>query len=103
MSHGLLHYNNLHIKKPNADLQSSPDTMLKKTSAQKAAETIKNAPKAIVMSIPILQEETASTELIRYEMLMGEKMPSFTFWPRGREIFYRLIMRAQEVDSLAEL
>lgn len=107
MSHGLLHYNSLHKKKPNADLQSNVDTMLKKGAASvannTAAATVKNEAKAIVVTIPIIEENTAGTELIRYEMLIGEKMPSFTFWPRGREIFYRLVMRAQEVDSLDEL
>ena len=27
-------------------------------------------------------------------MRMGEKMPKFNYWPRGREIIHRLIMKA---------
>ena len=33
-------------------------------------------------------------------MRMGEKMPAFNFWPRGREIIHRLIMKAATADSL---
>ena len=35
-------------------------------------------------------------------MRIGEKMPAFSFWPRGREIIHRLIMKAAEAESLEE-
>ena len=36
-------------------------------------------------------------------MRMGENMPAYNFWPRGREIIHRLIMRAAMTETLDEL
>ena len=38
--------------------------------------------------------EGRSTDVLSYYMRMGEKMPKFNYWPRGREIIHRLIMKA---------
>ena len=36
-------------------------------------------------------------------MRMGETMPAFNYWPRGREIIHRLIMKAAMTDSVDDL
>ena len=36
-------------------------------------------------------------------MRMGEAMPVFNFWPRGREIIHRLIMKAAMTDNIDDL
>ena len=36
-------------------------------------------------------------------MRMGENMPAYNFWPRGREIIHRLVMRAAMTETLDEL
>ena len=36
-------------------------------------------------------------------MRMGETMPVFNFWPRGREIIHRLIMKAATTENLEDL
>ena len=41
-------------------------------------------------------------EVMHYHMRFGEKMPAFNFWPRGREIIHRLIMRAALAENLNE-
>ena len=38
--------------------------------------------------------------MLSYVMRMGEKMPAFNYWPRGREVIHRLIMKAALSDSL---
>jgi len=42
-------------------------------------------------------------EMMSYVMRMGEKMPIFNFWGRGREVIHRLIMKAATTDSLDDL
>ena len=95
MYHGVLHFNNYHSRKPNADLQASVDTMIKTKSATAPVDA-----KATIISIPVMIK---GVEAISYDMLIGEKLPAFTYWPRGREIFHRLIMRAAMTDDLNDL
>lgn len=40
--------------------------------------------------------------MLCYVMRMGEVMPVFNYWPRGREIIHRLIMRAAMTDNLED-
>ena len=40
--------------------------------------------------------------MLNYVMRMGEKMPTFNYWPRGREIIHRLIMRAAMSEKLED-
>ena len=42
-------------------------------------------------------------EVLSYVMRMGEAMPAFNYWPRGREIIHRLIMKAAMTDSVEDL
>ena len=42
------------------------------------------------------------SEVMHYTMRFSEKMPAFNFWPRGREIIHRLIMRAAMAENLNE-
>ena len=42
-------------------------------------------------------------EVLSYVMRMGETMPAFNYWPRGREIIHRLIMKAAMTDSVDDL
>ena len=41
--------------------------------------------------------------MLSYVMRMGETMPAFNYWPRGREIIHRLIMKAAMTDSVDDL
>ena len=41
--------------------------------------------------------------MLSYVMRMGETMPAFNYWPRGREIIHRLIMKAAMTDSVEDL
>ena len=43
------------------------------------------------MNIPVIIK---GVEELTYVMRMGEEMPVFNFWPRGKEIIHRLIMKA---------
>ena len=36
-------------------------------------------------------------------MRMGEEMPIFNYWPRGKEIIHRLIMKAAMTDDPEKL
>ena len=38
-------------------------------------------------------------EVLSYVMRMGEKLPAFNYWPRGKEIIHRLIMKAATAES----
>ena len=37
--------------------------------------------------------------MLSYVMRMGEKLPAFNYWPRGKEIIHRLIMKAATAES----
>ena len=39
---------------------------------------------------------------MNYIMRLSEKMPVFNYWPRGREIIHRLIMRCSKAEGLQE-
>ena len=52
-----------------------------------------------MVTIPV---EIKKVEVLSYVMRIGEKMPLFSFWPRGREIIHRLIMRAAMAESVEE-
>ena len=41
--------------------------------------------------------------MLSYVMRMGDKMPAFNYWPRGREIIHRLILKAATTDSIDDL
>ena len=41
--------------------------------------------------------------MITYKMRLNEVQPTFNFLPRGREIIYRLIMRAAYIDDINQL
>ena len=56
--------------------------------------------KGTLVSIPVVINDV---EMLNYVMRMGEKMPAFNYWPRGREIIHRLIMKAAMSDSLEDL
>ena len=42
-------------------------------------------------------------EVLTYVMRIGKKMPKFNYWPRGREIIHRLIMKAAMTDNPNDL
>ena len=56
-------------------------------------------PKGTLVNIPVV---TKGQEIGNYVMRMGEKMPTFNYWPRGKEIIHRLIMRAAMAEDLQE-
>ena len=39
---------------------------------------------------------------MNYIMRLSEKMPVFNYWPRGREIIHRLILRCAKAENLQE-
>ena len=41
--------------------------------------------------------------MLTYVMRMGETMPIFNFWPRGREVIQRLILKAATTDNISDL
>ena len=56
--------------------------------------------KGTLVNIPVVIK---GNEVLSYVMRMGEAMPVFNFWPRGREIIHRLIMKAAMMDNSDEL
>ena len=42
-------------------------------------------------------------EVITYVMRMSDEMPVFNFWPRGKEIIHRLIMKAAMTENPEKL
>ena len=56
-------------------------------------------PKGSLVTVPVVVK---GQELISYVMRMGETMPPFNYWPRGREIIQRLVLRAALADNLEE-
>lgn len=56
-------------------------------------------PKGNLVTIPVVIK---GTEVLSYVIRMGETMPVFNFWPRGREIIQRLVLKAAMADSLDE-
>lgn len=69
----------------------------------------KSEPKGTLVTVPVRIPDhkqlgadgyPIQIEVLSYVMRMGEKMPAFNFWPRGKEIIHRLIMKAASTDSL---
>ena len=56
--------------------------------------------KGTLVNIPVVIK---GVEVISYVMRMGESMPIFNYWPRGREIIHRLILKAAMTDHLEDL
>ena len=52
------------------------------------------------MNIPVI---VRNEELISYVMHISEKLPAFSFLPRGKEIIHRLILKAASIKSIDEL
>ena len=57
---------------------------------------ITDEPKGTLVNIPVVIK---GVEMLCYVMRMGEKMPAFNYWPRGREVIHRLILRAALTDN----
>lgn len=71
----------------------------------------KQEPKGSLVTVTVKipdQKQTDSNgysnlvEVLTYVMRMGEKMPVFNYWPRGKEIIHRLIMRAAMAENIDE-
>lgn len=66
--------------------------------------------KGVLVNVPVYMMDrknydshgSSQTEISNYAMRLNEKMPKFTFWPRGKEVIHRLIMRAATAESLEE-
>ena len=85
-------------KQHNIDLQSSTEQLHRqKTDAAIAANP---EPKGHLVNIPVTIK---GVEMLSYVMRMGDKMPAFNYWPRGREIIHRLILKAATTDSIDDL
>ena len=82
----------------NQDLQSSVEMQAKKDLM--LANQAEEEPKGTLVNIPV---RIKGVEYMSYVMRMGENMPAYNFWPRGREIIHRLIMRAAMTETLDEL
>ena len=85
-------------KQHNTDLQSSTEALLRYTHATVLAAN--REPKGDKIVVPVVIK---GQELLSYVMRIGENMPAFNFWPRGREIIQRLVLRAALADGLNEL
>ena len=55
--------------------------------------------KGTLVNIPVVFK---NVEMLSYVMRISDKMPAFSYWPRGLEIVHRLIMRAAMSDSLED-
>ena len=60
----------------------------------------KSEPKGSLVTIPVTIK---GNQMLTYVMRMGETMPIFNFWPRGREVIQRLILRAATTDNISDL
>lgn len=69
-------------------------------AAQEDAENATPEDKGTLVNIPVIID---GNEVISYVMRIGEAMPTFNFWPRGKEIIHRLILKAAMTDSLEDL
>ena len=54
----------------------------------------------MLVNIPVMIK---GVEVINYVMRMGDEMPIFNYWPRGKEIIHRLIMKAATTDNAEKL
>ena len=54
----------------------------------------------MLVNIPVVIK---GVEVLTYVMRMGEEMPIFNYWPRGKEIIHRLIMKAAMTDDPEKL
>ena len=84
-------------KQHNTDLQSSTEALLRYTQATMLTGDRESKGDKIVVPVVIKGQEVLS-----YVMRIGENMPAFNFWPRGREIIQRLVLRAALSDGLNE-
>ena len=82
----------------NPDLQSSQESEARARLI--AAAAANSEPKGSLVNIPVIIK---GQEVISYVMRMGENLPVFNFWPRGKEIIQRLVMRAAMTDHIEEL
>ena len=82
----------------NKDLQSSQDQLQRLET--KNTSYYRSEPKGDLVQIPVTINDI---DVLTYVMRIGEKMPKFNYWPRGREIIHRLIMKAALTDSPADL
>jgi len=60
----------------------------------------KTEPKGSLVTIPVTIK---GNQMLTYVMRMGETMPIFNFWPRGREVIQRLILKAATTDNMSDL
>ena len=84
----------------NMDLQSSADMLAKVKADEAAANDETPEDKGTLVNIPVVIK---GTEVISYVMRMGQAMPVFNYWPRGREIIHRLILKAAMTDNIDDL
>ena len=94
-------------KEHNIDLQSSTEVLQRQRA--NAALAAQNEPKGDLVTVSVkvpdrkqldMNGNPIQVEVLSYVMRMGEKLPAFNFWPRGKEIIHRLIMRAATADSV---
>ena len=86
-------------KEHNVDLQSSTEIMQRVADQNAMIQSMPKEPKGSLVTIPVVIK---GNEVLSYVIRLGESMPAFNFWPRGREIIQRLVMRAAMADSLDE-
>ena len=84
----------------NMDLQSSADMLAKVKADEAAANEEMPEDKGTLVNIPVVIK---GVEVISYVMRMGQSMPTFNYWPRGREIIHRLILKSAMTDNLDDL
>ena len=85
-------------KEHNPDLQSSTEALHRANLAASAAAN--SEPKGDLVNVPVIIK---GVEVISYVMRMGDKMPAFNYWPRGKEIIQRLVLRAAVTKDINEL
>ena len=100
MSHDALYINKAEeIKKK----QHNEDLLQTQLSNEQQKPVIsppaKPESKGTLVNIPVVIK---NVEMLNYVMRIGERMPTFNFWPRGREIIHRLIMKAAMSDSMED-
>ena len=81
------------IFSPNATATANTTEPGKKKTASNAESILS---KGTLISIPVVIK---NVEQLSYVMRIGERMPTFNYWPRGVEIIHRLIMRAAMSDN----
>ena len=84
----------------NMDLQSSADNLARIKADEALSGGDSSEDKGTLVNIPVVIK---GVEVISYVMRMGESMPIFNYWARGREIIHRLILKAAMTDHLEDL